>query len=264
MKKIILVLIGAMVMFSCNKLDTTRELPSGTSKANELPNDKVLEVSKEKETLLRKKPIPPNNPHSDPPSQPPPETSIKKVCFLLDFDGHNVSGTVWNTSGDFYCEPSGLNDLQRLSVLNRVKYDFSFNDSIDVTTDEARYNLYQQNKRRRCVITSTNFAGNVGGIAYIGSLLWNDDSPCFVFSGLLLNNEKFCSDASTHEIIHTGGGRHHSDWRFCVFYGEYWVGDDIMGNSYSADNPQLKTGTTPLCCECLEDSKQVMNNSVNQ
>jgi hypothetical protein len=256
MNKLILVVIGAMLMFSCKK-SIDRELPRGTSYQMP-PTDVVLELDA-KLVAARKK-----NPHSNPPpvTPPPPTSSIKIGCFLLDFDGQNITTNLWNVSN---VNASGLSQAQIAAVVARVQYDYSFDDSIIITTDEAVYNSFPQNKRRRCIATASwEWYGQAGGVAYINSFGWYDETPCFVFTSLLSYNAKYVADAMSHEIAHTTGGRHHADWRQCVFFGAYWVGDDIMGNSYAAANPLFKIAANDLCCDCIEDTKQVIRNSINQ
>src|SRR6185436_14997201 len=70
--------------------------------------------------------------------------SASAVIFL-DFDGHAVSGTMWNVNGAFTCNSSGLNDAAINEIFNRVAEDYRpFN--INVTTNEAKYNSAPYNK----------------------------------------------------------------------------------------------------------------------
>jgi hypothetical protein len=264
MKKLIIVSIAAMLIFSCKKGDSNRELPSDIS--HKLPTDpELVNVDMDRKAEAFRKG---HNPHDNPPPQPPPPTTIKQGCLLLDFDGDGVSGTMWNVNGDFYCDNSGLLDWQEQNVEARVKYDYAqFN--VEITTDENVYNSYPQNKRRRCVITTTNFYGNVGGVAYINSFNWMDDSPCFVFSQLLGYNEKYISDATSHECGHTFGNRHHSEWQYnddgsCVKLNEYLWSNMIMGASYYDPNPIFGIGANSLGCDVIQNDMEVINNSINQ
>src|SRR5215203_2073699 len=75
--------------------------------------------------------------------------------ILLDFNGHSVSGTMWNVSGPFTCNPSGLRDAAIIEVFNRVAEDYR-PFSINVTTSETKYNSAPYNKRMRVVITTSN------------------------------------------------------------------------------------------------------------
>src|SRR6185503_17178456 len=156
---------------------------------------------------------PPKGPHGNP-NNPPQDTTTRSGCLLLDFDGEVVSNTLWNINGPFTCASSGLSADQQVQILARVRQDYSaFN--VTVTTDEAIYNTYPQNKRRRCIITTSwEWYGYVGGVAYLNSFNWYDDSPCFVFSSLLGFNTKYISDAISHEFGHTFGCRHKADYTF--------------------------------------------------
>ena len=110
--------------------------------------------------------------------------SASAVIFL-DFDGHTVANGAWNVSGPIYCGASGLNTAQMTEVFNRVAEDYRpFN--INITTDSTRYLAAPLAKRMRVIVTvSYEWYGSAGGVAYVGSFSWGDDTPCFVFSGLL-------------------------------------------------------------------------------
>jgi hypothetical protein len=262
MKTIFLVLIAAITLFSCKKEDRVRELPSGTRV--ELPTDPELFNHEMDRQAASKRRYPPKNPHYQPPDQPPPPTEVKKVCLLIDTNGEEVTNTVWSV-GTISCASSGLSETQVQSVVNRVKYDWSQFDA-EVTTDENVYNTYPQNKRRRCVVTTTNWYGNVGGVAYINSLNWFDDTPCFVFSSLLGFNEKYVSDATSHEFGHTAGCRHHAELRndetgVCYIYSSYLWSNHLMGASYYDANPIFTIGD--WYCGVKTDDIIIINNSIN-
>lgn len=244
-----------LLIVSCQRQASTnlRQMP---------PTDVVLE-NKEIKVTARKK-CPTNNPNCQTP-QPPPVTSSGKGCLLLDFNGQLISGTLWNTNGDVYCNTSGLTATAITNILERVKHDYSFEDSLIITTDEAVFNSYPKYKRMRIVITTSwEWYGYVGGVAYINSFNWDDDSPCFVFSSLLGLNEKYISDATSHEGYHTFGGRHNSEWdENCNKVNEYLVGDLIPGNSYSSPNPVFGVAPNSICCTCVEDAMAVIKNSIN-
>jgi len=133
--------------------------------------------------------------------------------ILLDFNGHTVSGTMWNVNGAFTCNSSGLNDAAITEVFNRVAEDYR-PFYINVTTNETNYNLAPYNKRMRVVVTTSNewYGSGAGGVAYINSFTWGDNSPCFVFSALLGNNVKNVAEAASHEAGHTLGLRHQSSY----------------------------------------------------
>ncbi len=203
-------------------------------------------------------------PNYPPGQQPPPPQPVteKKVCILVDFDGHQTSG-LWNVG---YVESSGLTSSQIAYVVGRVASDYSFEPRIKVTTDEAVYNTFPENKRIRIIgTTSWQWYGYVGGVAYIYSAGWYGEKEAFVFTPLLNYNQKFVSDAVSHESYHTFGGRHNSLWdENCNKVSEYLVGDLIPGNSYYSQNPVFGTAVNSACCTCIEDSRALITNFVNQ
>ncbi|UOQ72255.1 carbohydrate-binding protein [Hymenobacter cellulosilyticus] len=77
--------------------------------------------------------------------------------------------------------------------------------SMNVTTDEAVFNSYPKTMRMRCIITPTNTAApGAGGVAYLTSFNWNDDTPCWVF----MTSPKAGGEAASHEVGHTLGLSH--------------------------------------------------------
>jgi hypothetical protein len=117
------------------------------------------------------------------------------AVIFLDFDGHTVEGTAWNYDGPIYCGGSGLDTAKITSTFNRVAEDFRpFN--IDVTTDSTKFLAAPINKRVRVIVTtSSEWYGSAGGVAFVGSFSWGDDTPCFIFSALLSYNVKNISEA---------------------------------------------------------------------
>lgn len=176
---------------------------------------------------------------NDPPPPPPPTYPGQAVIFL-DFDGDTVRNTSWNTSGDIICEPSGLSTEQMTEILNKVSIAYGAWD-VSVTTSEVAYNLASR-KTKLILTTSWEWYGQSGGVAFLGSMLFNNNTPCFVFTSLLGYNTKYIKEASCHEIGHTIGLYHQSIWENGLKISEYNYGccgfAPIMGVAYY----QLESG----------------------
>jgi len=149
--------------------------------------------------------------------------------ILLDFDGYTVKGTSWNFSGDIVAAPANLTTGQMDEIIKRVTNDYSvFN--ITVTTDEAVYNAANVYKRMRVILTeSWEWYGQSGGVSYVNSFTWGDNTPCFVFSSLLNYNTKYIAEAASHESGHTLGLFHQALY-------------DANGVKTSEYNPGLGSG----------------------
>src|SRR5688572_8154888 len=136
--------------------------------------------------------------------------SANAVIFL-DFDGHTVTGTSWNYNGPIECGSSGLDNTKITEIFNRVAEDYRpFN--VNVTTDSTKYLAAAANRRMRIILTVTSsWYGSAGGVAFVGSFIWTDNTPCFVFSALLGYNAKSISEAASHEAVHTLGLYHQAN-----------------------------------------------------
>jgi hypothetical protein len=197
--------------------------------------------------------------------------SASAVIFL-DFDGHTVPAGSW-WGGPIYCAASGLSNTLITEIFNRVAEDYRpFN--INVTTDSLKYLAAPLTKRMRVIITPTyEWYGTSGGVAFIGSFNWGDDTPCFVFSSLLSNNPKYVAEATSHEAGHTLGLEHQSTYDgSCVKTAEYNPGvgageigwAPIMGVGYSKNLTLWNNGTNSVnCTEYQNDLAIISNNAVN-
>ncbi|MFL5809644.1 MAG: zinc-dependent metalloprotease [Flavisolibacter sp.] len=184
------------------------------------------------------------------------------ATVYLDFDGHLVTGTSWNTTGDIACSPSNLTTAQITEIFNRVSEDYRpFN--VNITTDSTKYWAAPAYKRMRVILTtSSSWYGSAGGVSYVGSFLWGDNTPAFVFTALLGYNTKNVAEAASHEIGHTVGLNHQSSWDVnCNKLSEYNSGlgsgeigwAPIMGNSYSRNMTLWNNGANPFGCTSFQD-----------
>jgi hypothetical protein len=198
--------------------------------------------------------------------------SASAVIFL-DFDGHTVDGTSWNWSGlPIVCSSSGLNTTIMQEIFNRVAEDFRpFN--INITTDSTRFMAAPVNQRMRVIITtSSSWYGSAGGVAFIGSFIWGDDHPCFVFSALLNNNPKKISEAVSHEAGHTLGLYHQSQYdTYCNKLTDYYSGQGtgeigwapIMGVGYNRNFTLWSNGPNSLGCASYQSDLDVIVSADN-
>jgi hypothetical protein len=195
------------------------------------------------------------------------------AVIYLDFDGHYVSGTMWNTSGAFTCNSSGLGDAAIMEVFNRVSEDFRpFN--INVTTSETKYNTAPYNRRIRVVITTSHewYGTGSGGVAYINSFTWGDNTPCFVFSALHNYNIKNIAEAASHEAGHTLRLRHQSTYNSsCVKTSDYNWGQGtgeigwapIMGAAYNQNMSLWNSGPNSLGCNIIQSDLNMITDGTN-
>jgi hypothetical protein len=199
-------------------------------------------------------------------------TTANAVIFL-DFDGHYVSGTMWNVSGAFNCNASGLSSDAITEVFNRIAEDYRpFN--INVTTSETKYNQAPMTKRMRVVITTSNewYGTTAGGVAYVNSFTWGDNTPCFVFSALHGYNVKNIAEAASHEAGHTLGLRHQSVYNAsCVKTSEYNWGQGsgeigwapIMGAGYNQNMTLWNSGPNSISCNNIQSDLTIITNAIN-
>jgi len=190
--------------------------------------------------------------------------------IFLDFDGHYVQSTVWNGGTSFICDPSGISDLQITESFYRVAEDYRPFD-INITTDSTVFLAAPLNKRIRIIITTTSaWMPGVGGVAYVGSFNWGDDTPAFVFSDRLgPYSPKMIGECCSHESGHTVGLSHQSKYGAdcntpieqynsgSATGGEIgWA--PIMGNSYYRNISNWNNGPTPYGCASTQDNLSII------
>lgn len=187
--------------------------------------------------------------------------------ILLDFDGYFMSGTMFNTDGDKTMAASGLSLEEQQIVLDTVANRFS-QFKIIVTDDENIFNKASVTKRIRIVITeSWEWFGMVGGVAYLNSFTWADETPAFVFSSLLNYNLKWISSASSHESGHTLGLRHQAKYdENCVKIQDYSTGEGdwspIMGVSYYKEIELWIYGQDSRGCNYWQNDSLIIKSKV--
>jgi hypothetical protein len=189
--------------------------------------------------------------------------------IYLDFNGHTTSGTSWNTAYsranivtpafDFDGNTGSFSnaELERIQYIwQRVAEDFipfnvnvttqapaNINDLIKSGTGDTRWGV-------RVAIGGSSsdwYGAGAGGVAYINSFNWNSDTPTYVFSDTLFDDEKDTAEAISHEVGHTVGLNH--DGRIPPseeYYGGHGSGDtgwaSIMGVGYYQNLSQWSKG----------------------
>ena len=192
------------------------------------------------------------------------------ATIFLDFDGHFVSSSVWNNGNPINCAPSGMTDLQITETFNRVAEDYRPFD-INITTDSAVFLAAPLTKRIRVIITpSSSWCPGVGGVAYVGSFTWGDDTPAFTFCNMLgPNDPKIVAECCSHESGHTVGLSHQSKYGpDCMTPIETYntgtgIGEiawaPIMGNSYYRNMTNWNNGPTPYGCTATQDNLYIIS-----
>ena len=183
-------------------------------------------------------------------------------AIYLDFDGQYVTGTSWNWGGPIDAAAATLSAGDISEIFNRVAEDFRpFN--VNITTDAQVYSAAPAAKRMRVIITPTSsWYGNAGGVAFVGSFAWGDETPCWVFSTLLRNNRKWIAEAVAHEAGHTLSLHHQSTFdETCRKTSEYSPGRGegeigwapIMGVGYYKNLTTWHNGPNTIGCNYIQN-----------
>lgn len=190
--------------------------------------------------------------------------------ILLDFDGHLVSDTAWNSSlGDNYqappfdldSNPSSFSDAERnriIGIWKRVAEDYAPFD-VNVTTQDPGESALNRSSSSdnvygtRAVISKRNATcSGCGGVAYVGTFDSTNNAyyqPAWVFYDALgSGNEKYTAEAISHEVGHNGGLSHDGTSSVAYYQGHGsgatgWA--PIMGNGYYKPLTQFSKGEYP-------------------
>ncbi len=193
------------------------------------------------------------------------------ATLFLDFDGQYVQVAGWNNGNGFYCQPATVTNTQIEEMFNRVAEDYRPFD-INITTDSARFLAAPLNSRMRVIITPSSawYPGNVGGVSYVGSFTWGNNTPAFVFNDKLGNNAKYLAECVTHESGHAVGLSHQSKYdASCNLLEQYNIGNGsgetswapVMGNSYYRNMTGWNDGPTPFGCANTQDNLTIITSS---
>ena len=209
--------------------------------------------------------------------------------IYLDFDGHVLSGTVWNDSynggANIVCPAwdieggaSVFTDTERTriqQVWQRVAEDYAPFD-VDVTTEypgEAaltRSNTSDAYYGMRVLISPiSSYIGSYGGVAYIGvfDAIGDYYKPALVFPENLANGEKYIGEASSHENGHTLGLYHDGVTGGDAYYSGHGTGETgwapIMGNGYYKNLTQWSKGEYTGANNTEDDLAVMLTNGVS-
>ena len=193
--------------------------------------------------------------------------------IFLDFDGHTVTGTQWNTNGTIVCAPSNMGAAQREQVYNMIAEDYR-PFTVNITTDSTFYHSAPANKRMRMIFTTSHtwYPQAVGGVSYINSFTWGDNTPGFVFTAALNYSLKKIAEAGSHEAGHTLGLRHQASYDgSCTKLTDYNAGTGtgeigwapIMGVGYTKNFTTWNSGPNSLGCATIQNDLDVITKAVN-
>ncbi len=192
------------------------------------------------------------------------------ATIYFDFDGHTVQSAVWQGGQAFTCAASGLSPNQITEIFNRVSEDFRPFD-VNITTDSTQFLAAAPDMRIRMIVTPTSaWYTNVGGVSFVGSFNWGDDTPGFIFPDRLSYSAKYIAECCSHETGHTLGLSHQSRYDDnCVLTQTYSMGEGsgeiswapVMGNSYYKNMTGWNDGPTPYGCSNTQDNLTIITNA---
>lgn len=198
--------------------------------------------------------------------------SAASATVYLDFDGGVVLGTSWNWDSTIHAQPANLKPAAITEIFNRVAEDYRiFN--LNITTDSSVFAKAPINKRIRILVTPTShWYGVAGGISFVNSFTWGDNTPSWVFTDVLQNNPKYIGEACSHEAGHTLGLQHQSTFsKACGLVTEYAEGKGdgeigwapIMGVSYYKNQTTWNVGTSIEGCSIIQNDISIISKGLN-
>jgi len=183
--------------------------------------------------------------------------------FILDFDGHTISGTAWNGSESSYSATpfdtdgnfNNVSDAERAAIheiWHRIAEDFAPFD-IDITTEEPA--KLTSTTGRLLITRNSDLNGKTmpystsGGVAYVG--VWGRSdfasyySPALVYYNNLASSASYISEAASHEAGHNLNLAHdgYSDNAYYSGHGAGYVSwAPVMGLGYYNNVTQWSKG----------------------
>ncbi len=190
--------------------------------------------------------------------------------LYLDFNGHNTSGTAWNSGATINAQafdtdgsPGSFSAAEQEAIQKiwqRVAEDYAPFD-VNVTTADPGVNAIRRTSSTdtlygsRVVITRNTFYNcSCGGVAYVGTFNYASSStpdyyqPAWVFFDALGNgSEKYVAEAASHEAGHNLGLQHDGRSNPAEgYYTGHGSGDTgwapIMGVGYNRNLSQWSKG----------------------
>lgn len=196
--------------------------------------------------------------------------------IFLDFDGHLVTGTAWNTElgrdpipavafstdGD-YATYSDTEQTAIRRIWQRVSEDYAPFD-VDVTTEAPA--VFTTRTAHALITRSTDANGETnlystsGGVAYIGVFgesYYAQYRPAWIYTENLGGNESYIGEAASHELGHNMGLSHDGTTAGAGYYEGHGSGATswapIMGFSYLKTVTQWSKGDYYLANNTQDD-----------
>lgn len=198
---------------------------------------------------------------------PPERTAV----LFLNFNGDIADRFYWLRGRAVIVDSSELDPIEREIVTKVVAESFSpFN--ILVTTSDSIYNTTPKAYRAKVNITSSEPFNkeDCAGEALLGSYVWRDDTPAYVFEHGAGDDPVDIASAVSHEAGHMFGLKHKSLWLDSFMLYEYDPGKGpdtarlsvapIMGTGYQKSFNVWTVGSTPDGDDCIQNDVEVLGN----